>query len=128
MTFQIPDIGLFIGGSNVTPHRRDGGGGGYWQGGGRFGGGFRGGRRGFRGNYGGGYRSNRGGYQRYDNGYQGYNRGGYQDREVVPPVKVPDEDFDFTENLAKFNKSELTSKAENVEQVNQKELYWIILL
>ena len=55
---------------------------------------------------------------RYDNGYQGYRGGGgYQDREVVPPVKVPEEDFDFSENLAKFNKSELTSKAEDSEQV-----------
>ena len=32
-------------------------------------------------------------------------------------MKVPDEDFDFSENLAKFNKSELTSKAEESEQV-----------
>jgi len=31
-------------------------------------------------------------------------------------VKVPEEDFDFSENLAKFNKSELTSKAEDSEQ------------
>jgi len=99
--------GLNFGGGG-TPRRRDGGG--YW-GGGRFGGGFRG-HRGFRG----GYRGGRGGYNRYGNEYRGY-RDGYPDKEIVPPVKVPDEDFDFSENLAKFNKSELTSKADDSEQV-----------
>lgn len=102
--------GLNFGGGG-TPSRRDGG---YW-GGGRFGGGFRG-HRGFRG----GYRGGRGGYNRYGNGYRGY-RDGYPDKEIVPPVKVPDEDFDFSENLAKFNKSELTSKAEDSEQAEGSE-------
>eukprot|EP00210_Caulerpa_lentillifera_P008886 g8478.t1 len=104
------------GGGNSTPSRNQGGGGGgMWQGRG-FGGGGGGGS--FRGRRGGGgfrpnYRGGRGGYNRYDNGYHrgGGGGGGYHDREHIPSVKIPTEDFDFSENLAKFNKSELTSKA-----------------
>eukprot|EP00210_Caulerpa_lentillifera_P006767 g6466.t1 len=106
-------------GSNATPSRNQGGGGGgMWQSR-SFGGygSFRG-RRGGGGYRQGGYRGGRGGYQRYDNGYH-RGGGGYQDRDQAPSVKIPTEDFNFSENLAKFNKSELTSKA--AEESDQKE-------
>lgn len=116
--FQGAGLNFGGGGSNSTPNRNQGGGG-MWQGR-NFGGGFRGRRGGggsfrqsFRGGRGGG-----GGYRHYDNGYH-RGGGGYHDRDQAPSVKVPTEDFNFSENLAKFNKSELTSK--NAEESDQKE-------
>lgn len=108
------------GGGGGTPNRNQGGGGGFWQGrgfGGGGGGSFRG-RRGGGGSFRQSFRGGRGGYPRYDNGYH-RGGGGYQDRDQAPSVKVPNEDFNFSENLAKFNKSELTNKA--TDESDQKE-------
>lgn len=73
--------------------RGRGRGGGSWRGRGNYGnGGYNGG------NYGGGSFYNRG---------RGYGRDRQQDQNTAPSVTVPREDFDFTVNLAKFNKDDL---------------------
>ncbi|GMH42978.1 hypothetical protein BSKO_10900 [Bryopsis sp. KO-2023] len=96
---------------NVTPQ---GGGGFGWQNRGFQGGRGRGGRgwRGRGSGYGGG--GGYGGYQNYNRG-RGYNRNQSDGQPNVPAVTVPREDFDFAENLTKFNKDDVAKAVKDTE-------------